>query len=69
MPSARFLLTAALVLIGAPIVWRTVRGLLRGQFAADVVASLAIITAVLLGEPIPGLVVVLMQMGGEALER
>ncbi|HET8632561.1 MAG TPA: heavy metal translocating P-type ATPase [Gemmatimonadales bacterium] len=69
MPSARFLLTAALLLLGAPIVWRTLRGLLRGQFAADVVASLAIITAVLLGEPIPGLVVVLMQTGGEALER
>lgn len=69
MPSARFLLTAALVLLGAPIAWRTLRGLLRGQFAADVVATLAIITAVLLGEPIPGLVVVLMQRGGEALER
>jgi heavy metal translocating P-type ATPase len=69
MPSVRFLLTAALFLFGAPIVWRTVRGMLRGQFAADVVASLAIITALLLNEPIPGLVVVLMQTGGEALER
>ncbi len=69
MPSAGFLLTAALILFGAPLVWRTMRGLLRGQFAADVVASLAIITALLLGEPIPGLVVVLMQTGGEALER
>lgn len=69
MTGARLVLTVALVVVGAPVVWRTLRGALRGQFAADVVASLAIITAVLLGQPIPGLVVVLMQTGGEALER
>jgi len=59
----------ALVVTGAPIVWRTVRGMLRGRFAADVVASLAIVTAVVLGEPIAGLVIVLMQTGGEHLEK
>lgn len=69
MPSARVLLTVALILVGAPLVWRTARGLLQGRFAADVVASLAIITAIILGEPIPGLVVVVMLTGGEALER
>ncbi len=58
----------ALVVLGAPVVWNTARGLLRGQFAADVVATLAIIGAVLLGEPLAGLVVVIMQTGGEALE-
>lgn len=58
-----------LVLTGAPVVWRTVRGLVAGRFAADVVASLALLTAVMLGQPIVGLVVVLMQTGGEALER
>jgi heavy metal translocating P-type ATPase len=60
---------ALLVAAGAPIVWRTARGLARGRFAADVVASLAIITAVALREPLAGLVIVLMQSGGEYLER
>ena len=40
-----------------------------GRFAADVVAMLAIITALLLREPLAGLIVVLMQTGGQALER
>ncbi|HXI21370.1 MAG TPA: HAD-IC family P-type ATPase, partial [Gemmatimonadales bacterium] len=58
-----------LVLLGLPVVWRTVRGMLAGQFAADLVASLSILAAIALVQPIPGLVVVLMQTGGEALER
>jgi heavy metal translocating P-type ATPase len=61
--------TAGLVLTGLPVVWKTLRGLVRGHFAADVVASLAIVTAFLLSSPLPGLIVVLMQTGGEALER
>ncbi len=58
-----------LILSGAPIVWQTVRGALRGAFAADLVASFAITGAVVLDQPIAGLVIVLMQSGGEALER
>jgi heavy metal translocating P-type ATPase len=50
------------------VVAGTVRGALRGQFAADLVATLAIVAAATLGEPLPGLIVVLMQTGGEALE-
>lgn len=59
---------AGLALIGTPVVFRTLRGVLAGRFAADLVATLAIITAALLQQPLPGLVVVLMQTGGEALE-
>lgn len=55
--------------MGVPVVWRTLRGALRGSFAADLVAMLAIVGALLLGEPVAGLLVVLMQTGGEALER
>src|SRR5690606_7157850 len=51
-----------------PVAWKTARGLLRGEFAADVVAMLAIIGAVGLNQPLAGLVVVLMQTGGEALD-
>ncbi len=54
---------------GLPLVWRTVRQLLQGHFATDVVAMLAVVAAVLLHQPIAGLVIVLMQSGGEALER
>jgi len=59
---------AGLILTGVPVAWRTLRGMLRGEFAADVVAMLAIVGAVLLDQPLAGLVVVLMQTGGEALD-
>ncbi len=58
-----------LVVVGAPVVWRTLRDAVRGHFATDLVAMLAIVGAVLLGQPLAGLVVVLMQTGGEALEH
>lgn len=58
-----------LVVTGAPVVVRTALGAVRGHFAADLVAALAITGALVLGQPLAGLVVVLMQTGGEALER
>ena len=61
--------TVGLVLTGLPVVWRTLRGIASGRFAADLVATLAIAAALPLGQPLPGLIVVLMQTGGEALER
>jgi heavy metal translocating P-type ATPase len=60
---------AVLIAAGVPVVIRTVRGLLKGNFAADVVATLSILGAVLLGQPVAGLVIVLMQTGGEWLEH
>jgi heavy metal translocating P-type ATPase len=53
---------------GVPLVAQTAWGLLRGRFAADVVAMLAIVTALVLGQYFAGVVIVLMQSGGEALE-
>src|SRR6185369_4365578 len=44
-------------------------GVLRGRFAADLVAGLAIIAAILLQQPFAGLIIVLMQTGGELLEH
>lgn len=60
---------AGVVVLGAPIVFRTLRGVVQGRLAADIVASLSIIGAIVLGQPLAGLVIVLMQTGGEALER
>lgn len=60
---------AGLVLTGTPVLVRTLRSVARGHLATDVDATLAIIGAVVLGHPLAGLIVVLMQTGGEALER
>ena len=58
-----------LVVLGGPVVWRTLRDAVRGHFATDIVAAMAIMTSVVLAQPLAGLIVVLMQTGGEALER
>ncbi|HEX9166021.1 MAG TPA: heavy metal translocating P-type ATPase, partial [Gemmatimonadales bacterium] len=58
-----------LVVVGLPIAFRTAAGALRGRLAADLVAALAIVGALLLHQPFAGLIVALMQTGGEALER
>ncbi|MDZ4674908.1 MAG: heavy metal translocating P-type ATPase [Gemmatimonadota bacterium] len=61
--------TLGLWLTGGPLILRTLRGVWRGQLAADLVASLAILVAIILREPAAGLLVALMQSGGEELER
>jgi heavy metal translocating P-type ATPase len=66
---AHGLWTIALIGTGFPVVWRTLVAARRGNFATDVVASLSIVTAAIIGQPFAGLVIVLMQTGGEALER
>ena len=67
--AARVLWTLFLVITGSPLIWRTIRDARRGRFATDIVASLAIATAVAVLQPLSGLIIVLMQSGGEALER
>lgn len=60
---------ATLLIGGLPIIYKTTRGMLKGQFASDIVASLAIVTAILMDQAFAGAVVVLMQSGGEAIEN
>ena len=60
---------AVVALLGAPLAFRTIRAALAGQFATDVVATLSITGALVLRQPFVGLVIVVMQAGGEALER
>lgn len=60
--------SVALLLVGGATVARTAVGVVRGRWASDIVAALAIIGALVFGEPLAGLIVVLMQTGGEALE-
>jgi heavy metal translocating P-type ATPase len=59
----------ALVAGAVPLLWRTAQRALQGDFATDAIASLAMITAFALGQPLPGVIVVVMQSGGEWLER
>ncbi|HEY9225335.1 MAG TPA: hypothetical protein VIP11_01725, partial [Gemmatimonadaceae bacterium] len=59
---------AGLIVTGIPVLFQTVRAAVQGRFATDVVASLSIVGAILLDQPLAGLVIVLMQTGGEALE-
>ena len=66
---AHLVWTVGLYVAGVPIILRTLRGMLRGVFAADLVAALAIAGAMALDQPLAGLVVALMQTGGEALEH
>ena len=66
--SAHWIWMTTLILGGLPIVYATIKGMIHGIFASDVVAMLAITTAVLIDQPFAGAVVVLMQSGGEAIE-
>ena len=65
---ARWVWYGTLVVGGAPVVLKTVLGMLKGKFAADIVAMLAIVTAILTDEAFAGVVIVLMQTGGEAID-
>lgn len=65
---AHWLWFATLLGGGIPVVLDTVRGIIRKKFALDIVATIAIISALVLNDAFPGVVIVLMQTGGRALE-
>ncbi|MEO7714930.1 MAG: heavy metal translocating P-type ATPase [Capsulimonas sp.] len=62
-------LLAALVLGGAPLVFELLKKVAKREFGADLLAGISIVTSVLLGEYLAGVIVVLMLSGGEALEN
>lgn len=57
-----------LVAGGIPVVWQTIREMLHKHFVADIVAMLAIVVSIILNDAFPGVIIVLMQSGGKALE-
>ena len=61
-------LFVTLFLGGAPLVWELLIKLRQGQFGADLLAGISILTSLLLHEYLAGSIVVLMLSGGEALE-
>jgi heavy metal translocating P-type ATPase len=58
----------ALGLGGVPLVWDLLIKLIHREFGSDLLAGVSIVTSVLLGEYLAGVLVVLMLSGGEALE-
>jgi heavy metal translocating P-type ATPase len=62
-------LVAMLVLGGVPLVAGLLRNLVAGEFGSDLLAGISIVTSVILGEYLAGVLVVLMLSGGEALEE
>lgn len=58
-----------LVIGGIPIIWNTIKGMLKRKFAADIIAMLAILVSIITYDPFPGTIIVLMQSGGKALEE
>jgi heavy metal translocating P-type ATPase len=58
-----------LLLTGLPVIIRELSHVARGHLATDLIATLAIGGSVALNEPLAGLVIVMMQTGGEALEK
>lgn len=60
---------AALFLGGAPLLYEILIKIFKRDFGADLLAGIAIITSVFLGEYLAGAIVVLMLSGGNALEK
>jgi heavy metal translocating P-type ATPase len=57
-----------LVIGGIPIIFGTVKGIFHRHFASDIVAMLAILTAIITNNAFPGVIIVIMQSGGKSLE-
>jgi heavy metal translocating P-type ATPase len=53
---------------GVPLIIATARRLWRREFASDIIATLAIIGAIALDQAFAGVIIVLMQSGGEGIE-
>src|SRR5450755_5087660 len=65
---ANWTLLAVVLLGGIPLLWETMQQFLHKEFGIDVIAILAIVGSVILGQYLAGALVVLMLSGGEALE-
>ena len=66
--SAQLVWLFVVVVGGIPIVLDTIKGMLHRKFAADIIAMLAILVSIITNNPFPGVIIVLMQSGGKALE-
>jgi heavy metal translocating P-type ATPase len=61
-------LLVTLALGGLPMLYDLLRKLLKREFGSDLLGGISIVTSVLLGQYLAGVIIVLMLAGGEALE-
>ena len=61
-------LLLCIILGGSPLILGLLQKVVHGQFGADLLAGISIVTSLMLGEYLAGTLVVLMMSGGEALE-
>lgn len=66
--AARWTASIAVVLVIAWTAWGMLRDILRGHYGLDILAVVAMVATVAVGEYIAALVIVMMLSGGEALE-
>jgi heavy metal translocating P-type ATPase len=69
VPVSRWPLIAALLFGGGPLLFDLLRKVWRLEFGSDLLAGMAIVTSLFLGQYLAGTLVVLMLSGGEALEN
>jgi heavy metal translocating P-type ATPase len=69
VPISEALWLAVIVGVGLPLTLRTAREVAGGRLHADVIAALAIVASLLMREYLAGVLIVVMQTSGEALER
>lgn len=62
-------LLVMLIVGGVPMVYELLQKLVKLDFGADLLSGISIITSVLLGEYLTGIVIVLRLAGGEAIQR
>ncbi len=53
---------------GIPLLWQIVRKITQGDFGADILAALALVTAVMLAQYMAAVLIIIMLAGGQALE-
>src|SRR5262245_977248 len=65
---ANILLIIVIVIELVPLLWGMIRDLRDGKYGVDILAAIAIITSLAMGQYWAGVVIVLMLTGGQALE-
>ena len=66
---ASYLLVFTLVVFSLPLWYNLIRNVARGHFGVDIIAGVALISALFFREYLAGVIVLLMLSGGEALEQ
>ncbi len=65
---SNLLFMAVIIFGGIPLIYETIKEVLKRNWGADIIAVLAIITSLLLGQYLAGAIIIIMLSGGRALE-